>query len=84
MEEKKKASAARIAANARYNLKAYEQIRAWSRRDLKRIEALKQIAQARGLSYQEYILQLIDDGLQRDGVTVSDLPPAEDETSAED
>lgn len=74
----KKNSAARIAANNRHTAKTYEQIRAWSRRDLKRIEALKQIARARGLSYQEYILQLIDDGLQRDGVTVSELPPAEE------
>lgn len=82
-----KNSAAKIAANNRYTVKTYEQIKVLSKRKARRAELCKLAANRRGLSYQAYIVAAIDDALQRDGLRLDDLPPitaTDDDTTSSD
>ena len=70
-----KSSKARIAANARYRVKAYETISAQARREERLNDQLQMGADRAGQSKAAYILDTLRDRLQRDGITADDLPP---------
>ena len=70
-----KNSDARIKANGRYRLKAYETISAPARREERLNEQLTIGAERAGVSKSTYILDTLRDRLQRDGITPADLPP---------
>lgn len=69
-------SDARMRANARYNLKAYEQIAVRSRRADRLNDLIDLAADRRGISKASYIIGAIRTQLEADAVTLSDLPPA--------
>jgi len=73
---KKKISEAQLRATAKYDRKAYKQLRARFRRAERLDELVKLAAGRRGVSDAAYIVGAVRDRLQADGVTVSDLPPA--------
>ena len=58
----------------RYNVSHYEQIRANSAKELRRIDLLRRAAEKTGISYQAYILSAVDRALDADNVTRKDLP----------
>lgn len=70
-----KASKARIAANARYRVKAYETISAQARRSERMNELIDIGAGRAGVSKSTYVLDSVRDRLNRDGITAADLPP---------
>lgn len=70
-----KASKARIEANARYRVKAYETVSAQARRSERMNELIEIGAGRAGQSKSAYVLESIRDRLQRDGITADDLPP---------
>ena len=58
----------------KYNVAHYEQIRANSARELRRIDLLRLAAEKAGISYQAYILNAVDRALDADHVTREELP----------
>ena len=71
-----KTSKAQIKAAGKYRLKSYETISAPARREERLNEQLTIGAQRAGVSKSVYILDTLRDRLNRDGITIADLPPA--------
>ena len=68
---------ARIRANAKYNAKAYEDIKIRERKE-KRLQALLDIACAKtGKSKNQYLLDAVYAQLDHDGITPDMLPEQE-------
>lgn len=68
------ASKARIKANAKYNQKAYEQIKIQSRKENRLNELIAFAAKKNNISNARYIIQAIEDALKRDNISIADLP----------
>ena len=70
-------TAAQNRATTKYNAKAYEQIKIFSRREDRISEQIETAAARRGISKAAYILDALRAALDRDGISAADLPPVQ-------
>lgn len=61
----------------KYNSRAYDQVKVNAKRTERLPELLDIASERAGISKQKYILEAIHARLERDGISIADLPPVD-------